>query len=239
MGRGRTTTAMVIASLVRLRLRGSLDGLPPLPVALPATLEDDDLALRRGDYAVIRALLRVVDGGKEAKHTVDEARLAPLAADASLANSECRLALQVIDRCAHMQNLREAILTYRRALGQELDEKQRAAALQRGVEYLERYWTLCAFAAYIHDPAWTAASSTLGGGFQTWMSRRPELQSVLRRLLWRNPMGALANAPSPLPSSPAAGDADGDTAVDAATTRCGAVLGAHCILKVRACAFSI
>jgi len=74
MGRGRTTTAMVIASLVYLRVHGGAHNLPPLPVPPPAPA-DDDLPLRRGDYAVIRALLRVVDGGPAAKEMVDEVRL--------------------------------------------------------------------------------------------------------------------------------------------------------------------
>jgi hypothetical protein len=69
---------MVIASLVCLRMRGSLQcQLPALPSAPPFAGDDSDdsddtVALRRGDYAVIRALLRVVDGGKDAKLLVDE-----------------------------------------------------------------------------------------------------------------------------------------------------------------------
>jgi hypothetical protein len=142
---------------------------------------------------------------------------------------------QVIDRCAHMQNLREAILTYRRGLMLESDEKRREAALQRGIQYLERYFLLCAFAAYVYDPKFSAAAAvTAEGSFHSWMSRRPELQSILRRLLWRNPMGALAQ-PSVLqapasPTLPAVGD--GSEAADAVVSgRAGAVLGASCILK--------
>jgi hypothetical protein len=157
-----------------------------------------------------------------------------------------------------MQNLREAILGYRRALGQEVrharclpqqaarsrprlchasqaDEKRREAALLRGVEYLERYYTLIAFAAYVHDPSFTASSSSLAAhSFQAWMDKRPELQSILRRLLWRNPMGALmpptmphADTVAALPQAP-----DGGEAADAVVSgRAGGVLGAHCILK--------
>ena len=133
-----------------------------------------------------------------------------------------------------MQNLREAILAYRRGLMQEADEKRREAALQRGIQYLERYFILCAFAAYVHDPNFTAASSlTQQGSFNAWMSHRPELQSILRRLLWRNPMGALAQ-PSSHPPASAATHAPGDNgeAADAVVSgRAGAVLGASCILK--------
>jgi len=125
-----------------------------------------------------------------------------------------------------MQNLREAILSYRRGLGQEIDEKQRAQQLQRGVEYLERYWTLVAFAAYLHDPAWTASADVeADGSFHRWVTRRPELQSCLSRLLWRNPLAALSSAQTSVP--------DGDAAAEAVVmSRNGAVLTAHCILKV-------
>lgn len=125
-----------------------------------------------------------------------------------------------------MQNLREAILSYRRGCAQEMDEKQRAQQLQRGVEYLERYWTLVAFAAYLHDPAWTAsADAEADGSFHQWVTRRPELQSCLSRLLWRNPLAALSSAQTSVP--------DGDAAAEAVVmSRNGAVLTAHCILKV-------
>ena len=159
-----------------------------------------------------------------------------------------------------MQNLREAILGYRRALGQEVrasvpccvvsqhlhsaeaatrtlqaDEKRREAALLRGVEYLERYYTLIAFASYVYDPAFDAAAcATPDGSFQAWFDRRPELQSIVRRLLWRNPMGALT--PPTMPSADAVASqppvADGGEAADAVVSgRAGGVLGAHCILK--------
>ena len=98
MGRGRTTTAMVVASLLQLRLSPPPAPLPPAArsaAALEAPAADQ--ALLRGEYAVVRSLLRVLDAGMPAKARVDE----------------------VIDRCAHMQNLREAILTYRRAISKE------------------------------------------------------------------------------------------------------------------------
>ena len=142
--------------------------------------------------------------------------------------------MQLIDRCAHMQNLREAILSYRRGLTHEADEARREAALHRGIQYLERYFTLCAFAAYVHDPSFTAASSAAAdGSFQAWMGRRPELQSILRRLLWRNPMGALTQpVVQQAVSAALPHHADSGEVADAVVTgRAGAVLGAHCILK--------
>ncbi len=122
-----------------------------------------------------------------------------------------------------------------RAATLQADEKRREAALLRGVEYLERYYTLIAFAAYVHDPLFTAGSSaSVECSFQSWMDKRPELQSILRRLLWRNPMGALM--PPTVPGAEAVASAppssDGGEAADAVVSgRAGGVLGAHCILK--------
>ena len=72
MGRGRTTTAMVLAALVYQRLYPQLHmGSAPLQGQVN---ESNDDALRRGEYAVIRSLIRVVENGKQAKETVDEVR---------------------------------------------------------------------------------------------------------------------------------------------------------------------
>ena len=204
MGRGRTTTAMVIASLMLLRAEGV--ELPPVtPQPPPPDLSSTDAALRRGDYGVVRSLLRVLDGGKQAKDRVDEA----------------------IDRCAHMQNLREAILAYRRAISKEVNETRREAALLRGAEYLERYYVLVSFGAYLQSPSFVPGVSS----FAAWMHERPELQSILRRMLWRNPMSALA-APSLSALSAELGPSEAAERVEAfIASRSGSVLGAHTILK--------
>lgn len=106
-----------------------------------------------------------------------------------------------------LQNLREAILGYRNAIQKQADERKRQAALSNFVEYLERYYFLICFAAFLHDRSEAAgapgpwAVSELGAGaggvggllvgsasgdstkdrFQSWMRARPELYSILRR----------------------------------------------------------
>lgn len=72
MGRGRTTTAMILAALVYQRLHPQLQMELRIPVQSSSAESVDDDALRRGEYAVIRSLVRVVENGKEAKETVDE-----------------------------------------------------------------------------------------------------------------------------------------------------------------------
>ena len=65
---------MILAALVYQRLHPQLRlavSSPPVP---DSGVDDDD-ALRRGEYAVIRSLVRVVENGKQAKETVDEACL--------------------------------------------------------------------------------------------------------------------------------------------------------------------
>lgn len=182
MGRGRTTTGMVAATLIHLMKtnpsagapNGVTDGENTSPQVLSGSPADDEEALRRGEYPVIRSLTRVLKGGVESKRQVDK----------------------VIDTCSAMQNLREAILGYRNSIQRQADEKKREAALSLFVEYLERYYFLICFAVYIRTDPLALKPRLPGGegGFQFWMKTRPELYSVLRRLLRRDPMGALGFA---------------------------------------------
>lgn len=82
-----------------------------------------------------------------------------------------------------MQNLREAIASYRSSIVRQADEKKRAAGLSFFVEYLERYYFLICFAVYIHtDKTCLGSTHRPGqGGFEQWMRDRPELYSILRR----------------------------------------------------------
>ena len=98
MGRGRTTSAMVAASLVASILH------PPeiLETSGTATMSDigtdDTFAIRdiedpfqHGEYKIIFQLVSVLQHGKQAKHLADTA----------------------IDQCEAVQNLRKAVATYR------------------------------------------------------------------------------------------------------------------------------
>jgi hypothetical protein len=64
------------------------------------------------------------------------------------------------------------------------------------LEYLERYFTLICFACYIsgaHFPPTSPNALTFG----EWLGGRPELRSILERLLRYNPAAALALNKSP------------------------------------------
>lgn len=224
MGRGRTTTGMVIATLVYLhRIEDSgiprtnsigrvLDSGSNVTVNLPNSEE----ATRRGEYAVIRSLIRVLEGGVEGKRQVDT----------------------VIDKCASMQNLREAIATNRSKILHEPDEMRREASLSTFVEYLERYYCLICFAVYVHSEREALRSSSLGRcTFADWMKARPEIYSIIRRLLRRDPMGALGYASLEPSLMKMAASADGrpyEMGVVAAG-RNGEVLGSQTVLKSDHC----
>nr|GMD60850.1 paladin [Ipomoea batatas] len=224
MGRGRTTTGMVIATLVYLNRIGA-SGIPrtnsigrvsSYGANATDTMPNSEDAIRRGEYTVIRSLIRVLEGGVEGKKQVDK----------------------VIDRCASMQNLREAIATYRNSILRQPDEMKREAALSFFVEYLERYYFLICFAVYLHTERDALHPRSSGwSSFTDWMRARPELYSILRRLLRRDPMGALGYAslkPSPANDVESTNDRPSEMG-QVAALRSGEVLGSQTVLKSDHC----
>lgn len=107
MGRGRTTTGMIIAALLHLRQS------PNFPSELTNKIQKGTSEVNGGDgfrqgfYAVVRSLMRVLERGSEAKMVLD----------------------RVIDDANHMQNMREAILEYRERLSIECNENKRNSIL--------------------------------------------------------------------------------------------------------------
>ncbi|KHN43392.1 Paladin [Glycine soja] len=179
-------------------------------------LPNSEEAIRRGEYAVIRSLIRVLEGGVEGKRQVDK----------------------VIDKCASMQNLREAIATYRNSILRQPDEMKREASLSFFVEYLERYYFLICFAVYIHSERAALRSNTADHcSFADWMRARPELYSIIRRLLRRDPMGALGYSSLKPSLKKIAESTDGrpsEMGVVAALRK-GEVLGSQTVLKSDHC----
>ncbi|WCJ22568.1 Paladin [Euphorbia peplus] len=224
MGRGRTTTGMVIATLVYLNRMGasgisrtnSVGRIFDSGSTVADNMPNSDEAIRRGEYAVIRSLTRVLEGGVEGKRQVDK----------------------VIDKCASMQNLREAIGNYRNSILRQPDEMKREALLSFFVEYLERYYFLICFAVYIHSERDALRSSSFGhSSFADWMRARPELYSILRRLLRRDPMGALGYTsvkPSLMKIAESADGRPREMGIVAAL-RNGEVLGSQTVLKSDHC----
>merc|ERR1712232_370156 len=126
MGRGRTTTAMVSASILWYATRGwSMDKM------MYVDPESPDLA--NGEWKGVISLLSMLDDGLEVKALVD----------------------QCIDECAHCQNLREAIKDCKDQANEAPASGERSAAfwLKRGQNYLERYCYLLLFGAYARSCA--------------------------------------------------------------------------------------
>ncbi|XP_054802263.1 uncharacterized protein LOC129306004 isoform X2 [Prosopis cineraria] len=224
MGRGRTTTGMVIATLIYLNRIGdsgfpqnsSIGRVSSCATDVADHLPNSEDTIRRGEYAVIRSLVRVLEGGVEGKRQVDK----------------------VIDKCASMQNLREAIATYRNNILRQPDEMKREASLSFFTEYLERYYFLICFAVYIHSERAVISSSSAGhSSFADWMRARPELYSIIRRLLRRNPMGALGYSSLKPSLKKIAESTDGRPSEIGlvAALRTGEVLGSQTILKSDHC----
>ncbi|GAB4814185.1 hypothetical protein N2152v2_001231 [Parachlorella kessleri] len=229
MGRGRTTTGMIIASLLHLRKALRTLAPPPVPVeGLPAWFYSaegvtsprkaglsvlEETELKAGKFAVIRSLLRVLEGGYTAKAVLDK----------------------VVDACSAMQNLREAIASYRNRIYYDTNDARRQSLLQVCLEYLERYYFLIAFTAYLAGPSFDPGTPAAHATFAEWWRHRPELRSILERMLRRNPLAALSLDKSP--DALAAGEAqqsaesaEQEARAALVAQRAGAVLGPHTVL---------
>ena len=188
MGRGRTTTGTVIGSLLYLRSRledlalplKPQDGFPEWFSSGDEVVPDVVLSprgniplhseeeLKAGKYGTIRSLLRVLEHGKKGKRVLDV----------------------TLDACSAMQNLREAIAGYRKRIFTEANDMQRQSLLQVCIEYLERYFVLIAFTAYLNSPGFSPGRPN-HISFSAWTAARPELRSILERLLRGDPLKAL------------------------------------------------
>ncbi|KAH9593330.1 hypothetical protein LSM04_000660 [Trypanosoma melophagium] len=154
MGRGRTTTGMVICclliGLVMPEYYDELDNMfNPLYKA-------EDSSLSRGEYGCIVQLKRVLTDGRNAKHRVD----------------------LVIEACSQMQNLRTAIEAFAQQVNSpDVTEAQRGRAHHHGVHYLRRYFNLITFAAYLEED-YIPMKRQMRGTYAAWLAQRPELTTL-------------------------------------------------------------
>jgi len=126
MGRGRTTTAMVAASIVWHAMKD-------WRMERMVYVDPDSPNLLAGEWGGVIDLVGMLDDGLEMKALVD----------------------QCIDECAHIQNLREAIKDCKDQADSAPASGDRSSAfwLKRGQNYLERYCYLILFAAYARGAA--------------------------------------------------------------------------------------
>lgn len=187
MGRGRTTTGTVIACLVKLRINygrpikvlydvlthevvdedsssggeetGSNNAEARPRNSGQRTEEEHGRAFGMDDILLLWKITRLFDNGVESREALDA----------------------VIDRCSALQNIREAVLQYRKVFNQQhVEPRVRSAALKRGAEYLERYFRLIAFAAYLGSKAFDGffVEGDSKVTFKNWLHQRPEVQAM-------------------------------------------------------------
>ena len=136
MGRGRTTTGMVIATIMDLCHKN-----PSIVAAATREQEPNHQSrYENGEYAIILSLLAVLDFGKVAKSITDAA----------------------IDACNHMQNLRTCINDYRvHLLSIEKGTEKYKKTFELGCNYLIRYFYLIVFTDYLLQQTSTSFSEWL------------------------------------------------------------------------------
>lgn len=186
MGRGRTTTGTVIACLVKLWID---HGKPMKMQRDDSCNEQLDADCSSGEETIgengspISTFLKSMDGS-EPHHNFGIDNILLLRKITRLFDNgiECREVLDaIIDRCSALQNIRQAVLQYRKVINQQhVEPRVKRVALNRSAEYLERYFKLIAFSAYLGSEAFDGfcgqgITKTL---FKTWLHKRPEIQTM-------------------------------------------------------------
>lgn len=152
-GEGRTTTGMVMASMMRRGERGD-----DTPILKDGALRDD--IKEQGDHnpANYRAILQAVKDADKLQGTQAEA-------DA------------VINRYGDVHNLKEAVGKARGAAESAKTPEERATDLKRQADYLDRYHTVLSFESYSKELAPDYKMS-----YSDWKKAHPQLQENLDRL---------------------------------------------------------
>lgn len=186
MGRGRTTTGTVIACLVKLRIDY---GRPIKALVDDMSREQADGSSSSGEESgssatrLTSSTVKVKTENEQGRaFGIDDILLLWKITRLFDNGVECREALDaIIDRCSALQNIRQAVLQYRKVFNQQhVEPRVRRVALNRGAEYLERYFRLIAFAAYLGSEAF---DGFCGQGecmmtFKNWLHQRPEVQAM-------------------------------------------------------------
>lgn len=176
MGRGRTTTGMVIACLfemIRYDVLQEPSGIltPPInahqasffdegPV-FSGDEEDEKNRYLKGEFKIVLQLLRVLQFGKLSKRLVDKS----------------------IDACEHIQNIRRAIYDYKlRVEAKGKDSPDYEKLFQVAYNYLIRYFYLIVFASYVVERETYLKTPNNKVGFPLfshWLEDRREITNIL------------------------------------------------------------
>eukprot|EP01018_Ginkgo_biloba_P004365 Gb_39662 [translate_table: standard] len=235
MGYGRTTTGTVIACLVRLRIENGRPLKPPTDQIVPAGVDNGSTSGEESNVdnnnEVGSLAVKIEQQKPAASFSIDDIPLLRKITRLFDNGVECRKALDaIINRCAALQNIRHALLHYWKILNQQqLEPRVRCAALSNGAEYLERYFILIAFSAYLGSEAFDGfcEPGSSGTPFRQWLRQRPEVQEMKWSIRLRPARYFTVPVRTPGESY------DGDTVMEAIVkSRNGSVLGKQSILKL-------
>ena len=217
MGSGRSSLGTVIATLLTRWLRvsnndkenESLAASPSPSISRTPSISslgnhDNNTGGERLNYQIINSLLRVIKNGLNNKNIVDDA----------------------IDLCGEPTNLRAVIEQTHIQMDNTEDESERRKILKRGIVWLERYFFLICFQAYLDDTHPSIMAET--ESFESWMKRHPEIKTIHQELR-RTEDKSLITPVAEL----TLGDGVALTSeiVDTVNKRHGQVLAKHTILK--------
>jgi hypothetical protein len=154
MGRGRTTTGMVVCCLLIGAVHPEyFEGLQKVHTTL---FKPNDSELSQGNYRCVQQLKTVMPTGRRSKLRLD----------------------LVLEACSKMQNLRTAIENFVNIIhSTDVREDERGRAHHHGIHYLHRYFNLIAFTEYLSTELDTVKGVALTS-FEDWMNARPELVSI-------------------------------------------------------------
>ncbi|KAK4766576.1 hypothetical protein SAY87_008218 [Trapa incisa] len=237
MGRGRTTTGTVIACLLKLQIEhgrpirvlvddivqgeemdeGSSDGkenginnAPKSCLVKENKIEEQTRAFGINGLLLLWKITNIFENGVQCREVLDT----------------------IIDRCSALQNIRQAVLQYRKVFNQQhVEPRVRQLALNCGAEYLDRYFRLIAFAAYLGSEAFDGlcGQGLTKMSFKSWLHQRPELQAMKWSVrLWPGRFFTVSEELR-VPEESQHGNAVMEAIV---TTRNGSVFGKGSILKM-------
>jgi protein-tyrosine phosphatase len=171
MGRGRTTTGMVIACMYKRWLSqpaahretlapgdGVLSTKPLSSLTLPNAAPSSPM-LSTVEWKLIARGVRALSNGVGNRAETDVC----------------------IDLCNVMQNLRDAIKALKTQAEAAADPLKRPALEERAINYLKRYYYLILFSAYLHEYAPAPGYAVFKTSFQQWLHSRPELVSIVEK----------------------------------------------------------
>lgn len=161
MGRGRTTTGMIAASLIATIATGDM--------AVEGMYEDEDEAdlddiedanqYLNGEYKTILQLVTVLSHGKQAKRITD----------------------RVANLMEGVQNLRKAVYDFKlKVAAAEPGSQKHTQLLHQGVNYLFRYGVLIVLANFLLE-AKAQGTPLEDADFPGWLAQHREISNVLSR----------------------------------------------------------